>query len=150
MMFHFDPTVTLGNILTAIVFITALIGSVARAYNLIDRRMATFESTIMQHTELLKHHTTSMERQDALLLDISGQMNRIVGRLEAFSPGQVAEAAATALAVVEAAGVTALKKLAAAESAALTAAAAAATEVARVAVAAKEAAAKEAASKKGV
>lgn len=103
----FDGTITLGNILTAVVFLFGLWGAVSRAYHLLDKRTTMFEGTLTEHANLLKEHAARMvrqeehmEKQDNILLHISGDMQRIVGRFEAINTHGVADAAAAAEALV--------------------------------------------------
>lgn len=105
---HFDPTVTLGNLVAAGVFLFGLWAAGSRAYAQIERRIVVFETTINQHGRLLESHAVRMEKQDDMLVRISGDMQRIVGRLETANLMAVTEAAAAAMAVVKAAEAAAL------------------------------------------
>ena len=116
---HFDPTVTLGNIISAGVFLFGLWAAGTRAYSLIDRRILVFETTIAQHARLLESHALRMEKQDDMLIRISNDMQRLVGRLETANLLAVTEAAAAAMAVVKAAEVAALNTVSAAAASAV-------------------------------
>ena len=111
---HWDGTITLGNILSAVMVVVAIWAAVSRSYNLIDKRATVVEQTILRHASLLETHSARMAKQDELLLSISGTMNRIVGRLEMVNPQSVAEAAAQAIKVVKNAEAAALNVVAAA------------------------------------
>ena len=82
-MFNFDWTVTLGNTLT---IITMLIGGwlgIMRMYYLFNHRISSFEATIKVHADTLMVHTKRMEKQDDLLLRLVGDVQRLIGHLEA-------------------------------------------------------------------
>lgn len=111
---HWDGTVTLGNIITALVILAGLWAAGSRAFNVIDKQLGIFGVTIDAHARLLTSHANRMEKQDEMLLRISGDMQRVLGRLEAANQQSVIDAAAAALSVVKAAEEAALKTVQAA------------------------------------
>jgi hypothetical protein len=79
----FDWTITLGNALT---IITMLVGGwlgIVRMYYLFNNRISSFEATIKIHADALLIHTARMEKQDDLLLRLVGDVQRLIGHLEA-------------------------------------------------------------------
>ncbi len=128
-----EPAI-IGSIITSLVFILGLWWGGNRAAYLIGQRVATFDAIVAEHARILAAHSLRMEKQDELLLDISANMNRIVGRLEMVNPQSVTEAAAQAIGVLHAAEAAAMRTVTTAEQSALktVAAAAAAAAAARI------------------
>lgn len=103
---HFDGTVSLGSLLT----IATLIGIAVR----LGWTVGGIQAIITQHSKLLEMHTARMEKQDDMLIRISGDMQRIVGRIESANQQAVIDAASAAITVVKAAEAAALNTVAAA------------------------------------
>lgn len=82
MMPQFDATITLGSVLAALGIITSVITTGARIFNQVDKRLAVFEQQLASHASVLTQHAARMEKQDDLLLKISGDLHRILGRIE--------------------------------------------------------------------
>jgi len=82
MMPNFDPTITLGNVITMIGIVVGLWISATRLYGSVDRRLAVFEVMLSSHAKTLIEHNIRMEKQDDMLLRLMGEIQRLVGRLE--------------------------------------------------------------------
>lgn len=75
----FDWSINLGSVLTALSF---LVGIWLASLTL-TRRLTTFEGTVTIHTDALAQHVRWMEKQDNLLLQLVGDVQRLIGRLDA-------------------------------------------------------------------
>jgi len=71
---HITGEVTLGTILT----IATLIG-IAITFG---RRMGTFETQLQTHSTNIQGHAARMDRYEARYVEIAGQLQRIIGRIE--------------------------------------------------------------------
>ncbi len=80
---HFDGTISLGNILTVVGFFWALWMAGSRLYVYMDRRVSVFENVLKDHARTLIDHANRMEKQDDLLIKLVGDVQRLVGRMEA-------------------------------------------------------------------
>lgn len=78
----FDWTISLGTILSAILVVMGTWATVARLYSLLDRRLAVFETMLSNHATTLFTHSTRMEKHEDLIIKLTGNMQRIIGRLE--------------------------------------------------------------------
>ncbi len=82
---HWDGTITLGNVLSAVAFLVGLWAAAQRTYYSLDKRANSFEATISNHAKLLEEHARRMERQDDQHLKLMGDIQRILGRLDGVS-----------------------------------------------------------------
>lgn len=82
-MFKFDWTITLGNALTIFTLIGGGWLGIMRSYYLFDARISSFEATLKIHADILIQHSLRMEKQDDLLLKLVGDVQRLIGHLEA-------------------------------------------------------------------
>ena len=80
---RFDWTISLGSILTIVGFFFSLWWSLTRLWTRMDRRVSVFETVLAKHAETLLSHATKMERQDSLLIQLVGDVQRLIGRIEA-------------------------------------------------------------------
>lgn len=76
---HFEWTINLGNLITAIVFVLGLWGTSMK----LTARATTFENRLSEHTLAITHHSDRMGKQDDLLLTIIRDVERLIGRLDA-------------------------------------------------------------------
>ena len=121
-----DWSISVGNILTALVFLFGAVSTGWKIYNAFARQAVVFEGLLKEHTNTLISHAGRMEKQDELLLRIIGDVQRLIGRMEVSQSAGIHLAAADAARVLETAVDTAAVKI---EIAAAAAAAAAAAKV---------------------
>ena len=79
----FDYTVSLGNILTILGFAWVVWMGVTRVYIMLDLRISRFEEILEGHAKTLAAHAGRMEKQDDLLLRLVGDVQRLIGYMEA-------------------------------------------------------------------
>lgn len=84
-MFQFDWTITFGTVLSAVVIVAGTWAAASRLYSLVDKRLALFQTTLVMHAQTLETHAAKMEKQDDMLLNISKDLHRLIGRMEAMS-----------------------------------------------------------------
>ena len=84
---HFDPTITLGSLLSFFGIGVGFWITAAKLYAGLDKRLAVFETALNNHAIALAKTETAidrrMERQDVQLASMLADINRILGRLEA-------------------------------------------------------------------
>lgn len=108
---QFDWTISVGNVITAIVFFLTVVAAAWKMYNALVRRVALFEELLKEHTSTLMRHASRMEKQDDLLREIIGDVQRLIGRMETSHTEELSQAAATAVKVIETAAQAAAQKL---------------------------------------
>lgn len=81
-MFQFDWTIDFGQILTLIGLLLGFYGTAISLYHKIDKRMAGFEQTLLTHATTLTDHATRLERYEQVLFTITGDLQRVIGRVE--------------------------------------------------------------------
>lgn len=67
----------------ALSFFGGLWVAVARAYNVINGRTIEFEKTIGEHSRLPAEHAVRMEKHDARLLSVTGDLRELIGSIKA-------------------------------------------------------------------
>lgn len=80
---HFDNSVSLGNILTIVWFAWTIWLGAVKMYLLLDKRMGKFETIIEAHSTTLTSHEIRMEKHDNLSLKLVGDVQRLIGHMEA-------------------------------------------------------------------
>ena len=85
----FDWTISLGTILSALLVIMGTWATVSRLYSLLDKRLAVFENILDDHANTLIRHSTRMEKHDDIIIKMTGDMQRIIGRLEVDSLNKI-------------------------------------------------------------
>ena len=83
---HFDPTISLGNVITIICFVASIVGARLSLYGKMDQRLAKLEGILMDNAATLIAHSGRMEKHDDLLLRLVGDMQRLIGRFETRLP----------------------------------------------------------------
>jgi hypothetical protein len=89
----FDWTISLGQIVNAVLVVTgAAIALIKLFYGIdrrvtamgtaIDKRLTILENDLVDHTKTLADHATRMERWEATLFKIVGDLQRVIGRME--------------------------------------------------------------------
>lgn len=99
----FDWTITFGTVLAAVTIVAGTWATASRLYSLVDKRLSLFQHTLEQHAATLldhatrmekqdtmhaatfKEHAARMEKQDEMLLRISGDLQRLIGRMEVWT-----------------------------------------------------------------
>ena len=82
---QFDWTVSLGTVLSALVIVSGTWAAASRLYSLVDKRLAMFQERLGAHSSTLEVHAEKMEKQDDMLLKISQDLHRLIGRMEILS-----------------------------------------------------------------
>lgn len=82
---HFDWTISIGTVIEALAIAGATWSAIARLYSLFDKRLSVFESVLSTHAATLAGHATRMEKQDDVMLKLSGDLQRVIGRIETWS-----------------------------------------------------------------
>lgn len=72
---HFTAEVTLGNL----AIVVTLIGIAIK----IGQRLGALDSTVGQHAGVLNQHTARMDKHEERLTSIAGDLQRMIGRVEA-------------------------------------------------------------------
>lgn len=80
MTFSWD--INIGQIVSAAVVLLGAYSGALRIYHLLDKRLDRLEGHLSQHTDTLEIHSQRMEKYEAGLLGIVGDVQRILGRLE--------------------------------------------------------------------
>ena len=128
----FDWSVSVGNIVTAVVFLTSTLLGMWRMSVSITQKAAVFEALLREHAVTLMAHASRMEKQDDLLLKIMGEVQRLIGRMETSHTFEIQAAATAAAKVLEDAARLAEAKIERVANRADAAAAAAAAAAAKV------------------
>ena len=79
---HFDPTISLGNMLSAVGMVAGLAVIAWRVLKTLDNRLQIFQDTLQSHAEALKAHDMILSTYEIRLFDLVGVVQRLVGRLE--------------------------------------------------------------------
>lgn len=82
---RFDPTITLGTLLSATAIIAGTWASISHLYSLLDKRIALFEEMLKGHAIELSSHAARIENHDIALMRLVGDLQRVIGRIEADS-----------------------------------------------------------------
>ena len=98
---HVDWSVSIGNILTAASFFTAVLAVIWKFYASFLTKTTAFEELLKGHAATLMTHADRMEKQDDLLLRVISDVQRLVGRMESIHTVDVEKAAAEAMSVIE-------------------------------------------------
>lgn len=77
----FDWTITLGNLVSAAAIVMGFWGASLR----LTQRLSRFEATVEDHTNAISTHARKHERQDELLRDLMGDVQRLIGRLDSMT-----------------------------------------------------------------
>lgn len=78
----FDWSVSLGQIVNAVLLIFGVYGAVIRMYHVLDKRASAIEQTIKNHGEALTNHAIRMERWETTLFKVVSDLQRVIGRME--------------------------------------------------------------------
>jgi len=79
---HFDWTLSFGSLLTIVSFAIACIVTYTKATRWLATQFTRFELTLAMHAEQLGHHAERMDRYEGRYIEIAGQLQRIIGRIE--------------------------------------------------------------------
>jgi hypothetical protein len=74
-MLKFTTEITLGNIAIVVTLITIAIS--------IGQKIGTLSTTVVQHAAVLDRHAMRMDKYEERLIVIVGDMQRMIGRVEA-------------------------------------------------------------------
>jgi hypothetical protein len=86
---HFDPTITLGNIITMLGIVLGIWISALKLFYAFDKRLGESELVVIEHTKQLRIHAERLEKQDNLLIVLVGDIQRLVGHLEGLRSRKV-------------------------------------------------------------
>lgn len=84
-MLTFDWTITLGTLISALMIVAGTWAAISRLYGLLDKRLSVFEQTLNSHASTLLQHDQKMNKQDDMMGRISGDLHRLIGRMEAWT-----------------------------------------------------------------
>lgn len=82
---HFDWTLSFGTLLGALAIVAGTWASISRLYGLLDKRLTVFENVLDVHAKTLTAHATRMEKQEDMLIKLSGDLQRVIGRIESWA-----------------------------------------------------------------
>jgi len=77
----FDATVTLGTVIHLVITLGGIWIAISRAIAAFDRRLSVFEVVLKQHAKTLTDHDAHMDRMDAILMALIGDVQRVIGQL---------------------------------------------------------------------
>lgn len=78
----FDWTITLGQIVNAVLLIIGFGFAVQKLYHALDKRVSLFENDMTTHAKTLADHATRMERWETTLFKVVADLQRVIGRME--------------------------------------------------------------------
>jgi hypothetical protein len=81
----FDPTVTLGTVLSMLGIVAAIAGAAWRVSSKVNADLVGFQQAMLAHTKLLEEHAKRIDKQDGMILDVIRSLERLMGRLEAMT-----------------------------------------------------------------
>lgn len=82
----FDWSISLGQIVTGILFAGSVALSAQRIYHLLDKRIAGLELTLTTHAATLTDHKGKLDKYEETLFSVVSDLQRIIGRVEAMVP----------------------------------------------------------------
>jgi len=80
-------TITLGTVLAALAIVAGTWAAVSRLYGMLDKRLSIFEGVLSEHARTLVTHSVRMEKQDDVMGTLGGDLQRVIGRMEAWTDG---------------------------------------------------------------
>lgn len=81
----FDPTVTLGTLLSMLGIVAAIAGAAWRVSSKVNTDLVGFQQAMIAHTRLLEEHAKRIDKQDGMILDVIRSLERLMGRLEVMT-----------------------------------------------------------------
>jgi len=78
----FDWTINVGNVIAIVSLIVSLWGGALMAYHRIDKRLERFELKLVYHADTIGAHTTRFITNENRLIELAGDMQRVIGRIE--------------------------------------------------------------------
>ena len=81
-----DWTLNVWQVITAVGFLFGGYSAVMRVYHLVDKRLASMEQHLTEHAGTIGQHGQRLEKYEQALFKLVGDLQRVVGRVEAAGP----------------------------------------------------------------
>lgn len=78
----FDWTISLGQIVNAVLLVIGFGYAVMKLYHALDKRVSIFERDMTGHAKTLADHAVRMERWESTLFKVVADLQRVIGRME--------------------------------------------------------------------
>lgn len=78
----FDPTITFGTVVEIGVVVVSVVGAYYAWKQQISVQLAEFKGTLSEHTRAINDHASRFGRYEQEMKDVSGTLQRLIGRLE--------------------------------------------------------------------